>query len=110
MKPDRWRQIESLCHRDLRRLTEARSSAIAQEHRQWKWIAALAMLVIVPVVVVALTKWATPVRRSGAGLDRPQIRSIAVLPLRNVSRDADQEYFADGMTDVLTTSLAHISG
>ncbi len=38
-----------------------------------------------------------------------QIRSIAVLPLRNLSRDPDQEYFTDGMTEALTTGLAQIS-
>jgi TolB-like protein len=38
-----------------------------------------------------------------------QVRSIAVLPLRNVSRDPDQQYFADGMTDALTTGLAQVS-
>lgn len=34
------------------------------------------------------------------------IRSIAVLPLQNLSNDSEQEYFADGMTDELITSLA----
>jgi adenylate cyclase len=38
-----------------------------------------------------------------------QIRSIAVLPLDNFSGDPGQEYFADGMTDELTTDLANIS-
>src|SRR6266542_4575410 len=37
------------------------------------------------------------------------IRSLAVLPLENLSRDQDQEYFADGMTDELITQLAKIS-
>ena len=37
-----------------------------------------------------------------------RIRSIAVLPLENLSGDPKQEYFADGMTDALTTSLAQI--
>jgi TolB-like protein/Tfp pilus assembly protein PilF len=36
------------------------------------------------------------------------VRSIAVLPLENLSRDPDQEYFADGMTDELITNLAQI--
>src|SRR5262249_37916588 len=40
---------------------------------------------------------------------RPQIRSIAVLPLENLSGDPGQEYFADGMTDSLITDLAQIS-
>jgi hypothetical protein len=33
---------------------------------------------------------------------------LVVLPLENLSRDPEQEYFADGMTDELTTDwLAH---
>jgi serine/threonine protein kinase/Tfp pilus assembly protein PilF len=39
----------------------------------------------------------------------PTIRSIAVLPLENLSRDPEQEYFADGMTEELTTDLSKIS-
>ena len=37
------------------------------------------------------------------------IRSLAVLPLENLSADASQNYFADGMTDELITDLAQIS-
>lgn len=37
------------------------------------------------------------------------IQSIAVLPLENASRDTSQDYFAEGMTDELTSSLATIS-
>jgi serine/threonine protein kinase len=38
-----------------------------------------------------------------------QIRSLAVLPLQNFSRDPDQDYFADGMTEALITDLSKIS-
>jgi TolB-like protein/Flp pilus assembly protein TadD len=38
-----------------------------------------------------------------------RIQSLAVLPLENLSRDPEQEYFADGMTESLITSLAKIS-
>jgi TolB-like protein/DNA-binding winged helix-turn-helix (wHTH) protein/Flp pilus assembly protein TadD len=38
----------------------------------------------------------------------PSIRSLAVLPLENLSGDAAQDYFADGMTDELITHLAQI--
>jgi TolB-like protein/DNA-binding winged helix-turn-helix (wHTH) protein/Flp pilus assembly protein TadD len=37
------------------------------------------------------------------------IRSLAVLPLDNLSGDASQGYFADGMTDELITDLSQIS-
>jgi adenylate cyclase len=36
--------------------------------------------------------------------------SIVVLPFANLSNDPDQEYFADGITDDLTTDLSGISG
>jgi TolB-like protein/DNA-binding winged helix-turn-helix (wHTH) protein/Tfp pilus assembly protein PilF len=39
----------------------------------------------------------------------PHITSLAVLPLANLSGDPSQDYFADGMTDELTTDLARIS-
>ena len=37
-----------------------------------------------------------------------EIRSIAVLPLENLSKDPGQDYFSDGITDALTTDLAQI--
>jgi TolB-like protein len=37
-----------------------------------------------------------------------RIRSIAVLPLENLTGDAGQQYFADGMTEALITTLAQI--
>ena len=39
---------------------------------------------------------------------RGVIRSLAVLPLENVSRDPAQEYFADGMTEALISELARL--
>ncbi len=39
---------------------------------------------------------------------RDVIRSLAVLPLDNVSRDPAQEYFADGMTEALISDLARL--
>lgn len=38
----------------------------------------------------------------------PVIKSIAVLPLENLSGDPAQEYFADGMTETLINNLARI--
>ena len=36
------------------------------------------------------------------------IRSVAVLPMQNLSNDPNQEYFVDGMTDELITDLAQL--
>jgi serine/threonine-protein kinase len=40
----------------------------------------------------------------------PPIRSLAVLPLTNVGNDSTQDFFADGLTDELTSALGHIPG
>jgi eukaryotic-like serine/threonine-protein kinase len=51
-------------------------------------------------------------KSSGAlqtGIEPHTIQSIAVLPLDNYSGDPAQDYFAEGMTDELTSDLANIS-
>lgn len=40
--------------------------------------------------------------------ETPRFRSLAVLPLENLSRDPEQEYFAEGLTEELITTLAKI--
>jgi DNA-binding winged helix-turn-helix (wHTH) protein len=53
---------------------------------------------------------ATPALRLQAApaLALPDWPSIAVLPFRNMSGDAEQESFADGMVDEITTGLSRI--
>jgi TolB-like protein/DNA-binding winged helix-turn-helix (wHTH) protein/Tfp pilus assembly protein PilF len=66
----------------------------------WRIIGAALALVSILVVVRAL-----PSRDP-----RPApIRSLAVLPLENLSGDTSQEYFADGMTDELIATLGQIN-
>jgi len=63
------------------------------------------------VVLAVLTVLGLAVPRIGRRLWPPKpngIRSIAVLPLENLSGDPAQEYFADGMTEALITDLAGI--
>ncbi len=43
-------------------------------------------------------------------LSLPDIPSIAVLPFTNMSGDAQQEYFVDGMTDEIITGLSRVPG
>ena len=40
----------------------------------------------------------------------PDKPSIAVLPFVNMSDDAQQEYFADGMTEDLITDISKVNG
>jgi len=39
----------------------------------------------------------------------PQVQTLAVLPFENLSGDPNQEYFADGLSDTITTELGKIS-
>jgi non-specific serine/threonine protein kinase/serine/threonine-protein kinase len=57
------------------------------------------------IVLALVTTWLAR-RHSPAA----PIRSLAVLPLENLSGETSQEYFADGMTDELITELARIPG
>jgi TolB-like protein/Tfp pilus assembly protein PilF len=47
---------------------------------------------------------------AGVRAQLPAIRSVAVLPLENLSGVPEQEYFADGLTESLITALAKIPG
>ena len=48
-------------------------------------------------------------RKAADLLGENSVRSLAVLPLENLSSDTSEDYFADGMTDELITDLAQIS-
>jgi serine/threonine-protein kinase len=72
---------------------------------RWKEVAWAAGLLLLATAAVLI--WRRGVL-AGAGYSGA-IRSIAVLPLDNYSADPTQEYFAEGMTDELTSSLAMIS-
>ena len=82
----------------------AAGSAAAPKRRlrTTHWVvAALALVLSVAILAVWLFR-----SRSRAPA---RIRSLAVLPLENLSGDPAQNYFADGMTDELITDLAQIS-
>jgi TolB-like protein/class 3 adenylate cyclase/Tfp pilus assembly protein PilF len=61
----------------------------------------------VPAVAISTAVPQGPPATASAAIPR---LSFVVLPFENLSRDPDQEYFADGITDDLTTDLSRISG
>jgi TolB-like protein/Flp pilus assembly protein TadD len=61
------------------------------------------------LVVVALALMVGVRQRVFGGPRVGEISSIAVLPLKNLSGDPTQDYFADGMTEALITELGKIS-
>ena len=96
---------------DLRRLSAPSSSSAARVAHPKPWrtlarpaVAGLSVSFIVIALLIAFNPgWRGRLLGRGA---LPQIRSLAVLPLANLSGDPEQDYFADGMTDALITDLA----
>ncbi len=77
---------------------------VAPKHRLWptrRITVVLALVLSLPILAVWLFR--------SRGRPPAGIHSLAVLPLDNLSGDASQDYFADGMTDELITDLAQIS-
>jgi TolB-like protein/DNA-binding winged helix-turn-helix (wHTH) protein/tetratricopeptide (TPR) repeat protein len=72
-------------------------------HR-WLLLGAVSLLVLVAATAYILA------RSSWAHARAPKITSLAVLPLKNLSGDPAQEYFADGMTEEVIGRLAMIRG
>ncbi len=69
---------------------------------------ALAMLLLI-LLGVGLERWGNRVQ-GDVEAGGARIHSLAVLPLQNLSGDPAQDYFAAGITDELTTEVAHIHG
>lgn len=65
----------------------------------WLAVAVLVLLLTAPLI-------AKRVQQARSAKRARTIRSLAVLPLENLSGDPAQEYFADGMTDEVITMLA----
>jgi eukaryotic-like serine/threonine-protein kinase len=113
--PERVRELLRRClrkHPDQRSgsMTEART-VIAQVQTGRRGVS---RRLIVAFAGMSAAVAVTAVALNVAGLrdhffGEPRFRSIAVLPLRNLSGDPEQEYFSDGMTESLIGDLAKIS-
>jgi len=106
---ERWQSASEVL-RELKEISEATTQARAdavragprrRDHTRTFAAAALA------AATVALAVWGSA-GRSPTPAAASRIRSVAVLPLENLSGSVDEEYFADGMTEQLIAALATV--
>jgi eukaryotic-like serine/threonine-protein kinase len=81
----------------------------SEPRRASKWLWAAAAVAVTGLVVLGTlesTRW-----RGGAGTAgaTQPIKSLAVLPFENLTHDASQDYFVDGMHDALITELVRLN-
>jgi adenylate cyclase len=82
--------------------TQVRRRTVIPASREFALIGGFVLLLI-----IGIGWWTMFSRKTVSKVSR--ITSLAVLPFKNYSPDASQEYFADGMTDLLTTELGGIA-
>ncbi len=75
----------------------------------WAIIAAICVFVAVAILASRADWPARLFQGTRAGGTGTRIRSLAVLPFRNLSADPTQDYVIDGLTDEITTDLAKIA-
>lgn len=102
--PDRRYQTAAEMERDLAAF-ESHGGLAARRPRAW--IAAAAVAALALAAAAALAVWKGPALLDALS-PGGRFEAIAVLPLENLSGDQAQAYFAEGMTDALTTRLAQI--
>ncbi|MFB0552886.1 MAG: protein kinase, partial [Phycisphaerae bacterium] len=86
-------------------ISETLSRPTAPVRTLWRWAMAIGLVVGAIVVGLNIGRWREKLM-SGAGPGR--IKSLAVLPLENLTGDPEQEYFVDGMTEALIANLGKI--
>lgn len=82
---------------------QVRTTAFAHPKR---WLAASGSVLLVATLVAAMY-----IRRPKASLTQAAAGKImlAVLPFENLSGDAEQEYFSDGMTEEMVAQLSRVN-
>jgi len=91
LSEDAYRQVRSRLDLEITDLGETRLKNIAE-----------------PMRVYSLQVGSARATRPAAEIAESRKPSVAVLPVQNMSGDAEQEYFADGMVEDIITGLARI--
>jgi TolB-like protein/DNA-binding winged helix-turn-helix (wHTH) protein/Tfp pilus assembly protein PilF len=104
---------------DVRLVPEQEVSIVAAEHskvqvlvsetKTWRWLSVAAVLLLAFAASFVLDVGGLRTKLLSHRFEQPKIRSLAVLPLTNISGDPEQEYFADGMTEELISELSRIA-
>jgi len=84
------------------------ANEVAAASTRRSWMPRTVVAVVVVLIALAAIFDVSGLRARLRARTAPQIRSLAVLPLQNLSGDPTQEFFSDGMTDALITDLAQI--
>ncbi len=79
------------------------ATPVVTPNRSRRWL-----LITLAVTLLALSGVALYLLLSRAQPKGQAIKSLAVLPLENLSADPAQEYFADGMTEALISNLSQV--
>lgn len=104
---DAWRAARSVRPEEPQdAVSPAGLAPPAPDRRRSVRIAAMGFV----IAVIAVGGWLT-VRKSATrgSSPYPEIRSVVVLPLENLSTDPGQEFFAAGLTEEITARLAHLT-
>ena len=96
--------------------TNSETNGHKRKKSRQQWKVALGMISILIIAVAAWSIFNFYLRSDhkevtsveNIKLPLPDKPSIAVLPFANLSRDPDQEYFADGISENIITALSHI--
>jgi serine/threonine protein kinase/tetratricopeptide (TPR) repeat protein len=70
---------------------------------------ALAGMIAAAVILLALAIWFVRGSRTPPAASATEIKSLAVLPMANLSGDPSQDYFAEGITETLISGLAKVT-
>ena len=84
-----------------------------ETRRNFKVAVGAVVFAVIAIVVWGYIVWKPTAEKTdtvSAAMPASEMPSIAVLPFDNMSGDQEQEYFADGITEDLTTDLSKISG
>jgi len=86
-----------------------KTQAAAIASRRWFRMPRVLATVVLGLALLASAGYFGVKRWIADSSSKSEIRSIAILPLKNLSGDPAQEYFADGMTEELINDMGQVS-